>query len=73
MLEVSINGEPLLGDKTIVNFRILTSKVKIIDEMARRQRLSRSQIINLCIDNALANSDFVEQFDYQFGKNSFDE
>ena len=73
MFGLSINGEPIIGDKTIVTFRILERKIEIIDQMAKNQDLSRSQVINLCIDNALANPEFVEQFDYKIERNDFDE
>ena len=62
MFEVSINGQPVFGEKSVVNFRILDKKLEILDEMAKNNDLSRSQIINLCINNALADQHFVEQF-----------
>lgn len=63
MLGITINGELVFGEKSLVNFRIYDEKLQILDTIAKKCDLSRSQIINLCIDYALSQEKFIMQFD----------
>ena len=64
MLGISVDGEPVFGEKIIVSISMLEGKVRLLDDIAKDIEISRTQLINLCIDSALKNEEFLHMLGY---------
>ena len=69
MLEISVDGEPVFGEKMIVSISMLEGKVRLLDDIAKDIEISRTQLINLCIDSALKNEEFLHMLGYDLDDN----